>query len=506
MSNVEFQYKGINTIIQCNENEKMKEICQRYANKVQLDKNNIFFIYDGKSGKDFNEELTFIEMANLIDKEQKKMTILVNNINEINEGKNLIKSKIVICPKCLENIKMKINNYKITLFDCKNGHQINNLTLNEFVKTQYINLSNIVCGQCKEINKNDSFNNEFYKCYECNINLCPLCKLNHDKNHNIINDYKINYICQKHNEIFSKYCNKCKINICGLCEDEHIEHDCIYLIKIIKKKEDLEKKLNELRKYIDIFNKEINTLIEILNNLKENYEKYYEIEKNMINNYNIKNRNYEILFNLNEITNINDFIIKDINEINNKDNIEEKFNEIIKIYNNFNKNEIKLTLKIEKEDINKDIYFLDNSDDEIYINGKFEEHHHDLLKELNETNVELFINNKKYKYKKFFRPEIEGIYLIVIKLKTNIKDCTGMFYNCRNLINIDLSSFDSKNVTRMGNMFRFCYNLKNIDLSFFDIKNVTDLNCMFQNCENLININLSSFCSKNIIDMNNMFC
>ena len=72
MSNVEFQYKGINTIIQCNENEKMKEICQRYANKVQLDKNNIFFIYDGKSGKDFNEELTFIEMVNLIDKEKKK--------------------------------------------------------------------------------------------------------------------------------------------------------------------------------------------------------------------------------------------------------------------------------------------------------------------------------------------------------------------------------------------------------------------------------------------------
>ena len=53
------------------------------------------------------------------------------------------------------------------------------------------------------------------------------------------------------------------------------------------------------------------------------------------------------------------------------------------------KNEIKLEVKIEKEDINKDIYFLDNTFD------------HDNLKELNELNTEIFINNKKYKYIKF---------------------------------------------------------------------------------------------------------
>ena len=30
---------------------------------------------------------------------------------------------------------------------------------------------------------------------------------------------------------------------------------------------------------------------------------------------------------------------------------------------------------------------------------------HDNLKELNELNTELFIDNKKYKFKKYFKPE-----------------------------------------------------------------------------------------------------
>ena len=37
------------------------------------------------------------------------------------------------------------------------------------------------------------------------------------------------------------------------------------------------------------------------------------------------------------------------------------------------------------------------------------------LKELNESNTELYINNKKYKYNKYFIPEKEGYYNIVLK-------------------------------------------------------------------------------------------
>jgi len=44
---------------------------------------------------------------------------------------------------------------------------------------------------------------------------------------------------------------------------------------------------------------------------------------------------------------------------------------------------------------------LDNTDGSYYYDdNNFEEHHHDNLKELNGSNIEIYINNKKYKYKK----------------------------------------------------------------------------------------------------------
>ena len=71
-------------------------------------------------------------------------------------------------------------------------------------------------------------------------------------------------------------------------------------------------------------------------------------------------------------------------------------------------------MNIEEGDVKKKIYFLDNTDgiiisktelnkdSEYGIDNIEEEHHHDFLKELNESNVELYINNIKYKYEKYF--------------------------------------------------------------------------------------------------------
>ena len=50
-----------------------------------------------------------------------------------------------------------------------------------------------------------------------------------------------------------------------------------------------------------------------------------------------------------------------------------------------------------------------------------------------------------------------------------------MFWNCKKLENIDLSSFDTKNVTNMNGMFYGCKNLNRLDLSSFDTKNVTNM-------------------------------
>ena len=75
-----------------------------------------------------------------------------------------------------------------------------------------------------------------------------------------------------------------------------------------------------------------------------------------------------------------------INEYLNNINIINKNKEIKN-----KKNEINITLKIKKYDINHTIYFLDNTYGKYDFGDKLVEHYHDNLKELNEKNTELYI-------------------------------------------------------------------------------------------------------------------
>ena len=375
MNEVIFDYKGSKTIIQCNENEKMKDICNRFISKILVNKENIYFSYNGKAGNEFNEELTLSEMINSIDKERKKMNVLVYDINIINKRNEnndfIIKSNYIICPECGENSKIKFKDYKISYFDCKNGHKKDNLSLDDFIQTQNIDLSQIICDQdqCNN-NQYNSYNKQFYKCYTCNKKLCPLCKSKHDKKHIIINYDEVNFKCGKHNDVYIKYCNKCKINLCLSCEDDHLNHDILYLGDFKQNKNSLNMKLDELKQQINLLNDTINEIINILNKVKDYYNNYFNIANDMINNYNFNNRNYEILLNLKEIDANNKIIIDDIKEIMNKLDIKDIFNNILNIYKKVKENEIKLTLKIEEKDINKKIYFLDNVNREVYVNDK----------------------------------------------------------------------------------------------------------------------------------------
>ena len=172
MAEVEFQINGISILIQCNEDQKMADICRLFASKSKINENEIYYSYDGKAGSLFDKNLTFYEMANSYDKKRKKMNILVANKSKNVE--KVIKSKYVICPLCKEISKMEIKSYKINIFGCKNAHTTNNIPLKDFEKSQMINLSDIKCNICKNKDKSTSYKNIFYRCNDCNINLCPL--------------------------------------------------------------------------------------------------------------------------------------------------------------------------------------------------------------------------------------------------------------------------------------------------------------------------------------------
>ena len=60
-----------------------------------------------------------------------------------------------------------------------------------------------------------------------------------------------------------------------------------------------------------------------------------------------------------------------------------------------------------------------------------------------------------------------------------------MFGHCYNIIELDLSNFDTSKVTTMGAMFGNCKNLTELDVSNFNTANVTDIRFMFNNCNKL---------------------
>ena len=279
LAEVEFNYKGSKVIIHCQENEKMKNICQNFINKIKENKNNIYFSYNGNAGKSFNENLTFGQMINSEDKKRNKMNILVHENEVNNKLKDIIKSRDIICPICSESIKIKINDYKITLFGCKNKHRIDNILINEFENTQKINNKNIKCEICKNMDKSISYNKTFYKCCKCQKNLCPLCKANHDKKHKIINYDDRLYICNKHCENYNSYCKECKINLCIYCEAEHKSHKKIYFGDIMLNKDELNKKINHLKEITNLFINEVKIIINILEEVIEKMKIYYKINK-----------------------------------------------------------------------------------------------------------------------------------------------------------------------------------------------------------------------------------
>ena len=89
---------------------------------------------------------------------------------------------------------------------------------------------------------------------------------------------------------------------------------------------------------------------------------------------------------------------------------------------------------------------------------------------------------------------------------SNAISINGMFGECINLISLDLSNFDTSNVSDMGFMFDGCNKLKQIKgINNFDTQKVKSMHSMFQNCYELEVLDLSSFDTSNVTDMKKMF-
>ena len=134
-ANTIFNFEGREVIIQCSKNEKMKDICQRYANKINININSLIFLYGGNQ---LNLLLSFKDLAK--DKNEMKVLVYTNENDEF------------MCPKCGEKIKLNtekiddiissINNLKETIDSAK-------LMIDNAIKISSVNNVNI---QLKGVN------------------------------------------------------------------------------------------------------------------------------------------------------------------------------------------------------------------------------------------------------------------------------------------------------------------------------------------------------------------
>ena len=109
--------------------------------------------------------------------------------------------------------------------------------------------------------------------------------------------------------------------------------------------------------------------------------------------------------------------------------------------------------------------------------------------------------------KKMFQLCNEIEYLDLSNFNTsNVTNMSYMFNECHKVKEIKgLNKFNTRKVTDMKAMFQACNVLEYLDLSNFNTDNVTDMECMLAGCYKLEYLNILNFKLKNNCNNNNMF-
>ena len=91
-------------------------------------------------------------------------------------------------------------------------------------------------------------------------------------------------------------------------------------------------------------------------------------------------------------------------------------------------------------------------------------------------------------------------------INNNLTNCSKMFYNLGNIIEVNLSKFEFSNIESIGEMFYNCSNLKKIIFpNSFDTPSLTSMYKTFTNCESLQSLDLSNFNTSLVSDMDSLF-
>ena len=160
MAKVEFLYNGDKIYLHCDENDILEKIIHKFCQKIELKSDDMVFLYGGKF---IDKNLTFIELANSIDKKRKIISIVVNDIlNKDNNSELLkenkeLKEKLNEVNKTIEELKKENQDlkYEITKIKSEGMTQVNSLM--EIIKNKDKEINQLKDKQIA-INNNNNYN------------------------------------------------------------------------------------------------------------------------------------------------------------------------------------------------------------------------------------------------------------------------------------------------------------------------------------------------------------
>ena len=564
---VNFIFNNQRTELNFTQNELIQNILSSFATKINRKIEEFNFLYSGEKLSNYENKTLFD--LNPTDKDIKISVYEKNKSLENSEEKimpenmRLKVSDHIICPRCKFMSEIDIKNFKVYVTNCNNNHSMPGLYMNDFITTQYIDESRIICQECKKSQKEfllpDEINSNQLLMCSCGTPICQSCFQIHkdkssNKNHNSIPYKNKDYFCFEHNIIYSAYCQNCRKNICIKCEDAHNKHQIDLFKKIVPKDDyilQIKKMNEELISKVKKFNNELNELINLLNNISTNIQNdlkiFLQIANKVINDYNLDKKNHQVIQNMKVIHNtLNESpILKNIDTFLADNNSANRIKCMLDMYNTmylessninidqgFNLNKInsdeinikedkkiienneKTALKIKKEYENfMELKYISNikciKQNRIKLFGN-------TFCENNKDNCLFVINEKEYPLSVYYtltKNDMKVSELEVKLIQINpLTDMSYMFHSEEDdpIFLSEITSntrWDTSKVKDMSNLFYNCNSLKTIQgISYWDTSSLTKTSNLFSNCINLTSIDdISKWKMDKVIDMSNMF-
>ena len=134
------------------------------------------------------------------------------------------------------------------------------------------------------------------------------------------------------------------------------------------------------------------------------------------------------------------------------------------------RNHIIAEIYIGEQDINKEIRIINSYEQASREDKDFKDNYEKENK--NETEIKnnctITINDIVIPFSYFYKFTVSGKYIMKYSFANYITNTNYLFYNCSSLTNLDLSNFNTQNVTKIQCMFYGCSSLTNLNLSNFN--------------------------------------